>query len=230
MKNYLNIIEVITTLNIAVKNAETIFSKMVSKLLLMLFSLTFIPFFLANIHLEEELPVRNPQTILSISSDVLIHNKEIISVPEAKTQLGKDQDPEIFIFEGATIYNAESFGNVKITNVIAKKQKKQKLAKKVFKEKQKLVASKRKEVKPKVSLEYFNSGENSSIFSQSENKRIVFSQNRTQLFFKALASSFFISSRHLYRERNQSIIYQNPSITVCYFSGKHSVRPPTCFA
>ena len=140
------------------------------------------------------------------------------------SQKSTTQKAQIFISDDATVYNIEALSNAEIKTI--KKNKRSSTQKKVVK----------KPVTNKVSIAYvqkeplqayYNSTHHSDLISQNQKENIVFTTGNSQYLIKIIISLIKRSERRLYVITGQVFSYSDPSIKLCYFSGKHSVRPPT---
>lgn len=136
----------------------------------------------------------------------------------------KTEKAQIFISDNAIVYNIEALSNAEIKTI--KKNKRSSTQKKVVK----------KPVTNKVSIAYvqkeplrayYNSTHHSDLISQNQKENIVFTTGNSQYLIKIIISLIKRSERRLYVITGQVFSYSDPSIKLCYFSGKHSVRPPT---
>lgn len=136
----------------------------------------------------------------------------------------KNNEADIFIVDGALIYNAKAFSNAKIT-----KLKKKAISKKLNKPNRKTLATQRIAVSNKklAVTACYTSTPNSENFSQSEKHKIVVSLSRSQSIAKTIVSEYKSLNKNLCFLIKQNFQYTNPLVKVYYFSGKHSVRPPT---
>lgn len=136
----------------------------------------------------------------------------------------KNNEADVFIIDGALIYNVNAFSNAKIT-----KLEKKATSKKLNKLKRKALATQRIAVPNKklAVTACYTSKPNSENFSQNEKHKIVISPSRSQTIVKAIVPGYKSLNKNLCFLIKQNFQYINPLIKVYYFSGKHSVRPPT---
>lgn len=140
------------------------------------------------------------------------------------SQKSTTQKAQIFISDNATVYNIEALSNAEIKTI--KKNKKSSTQKKVVK---KPVTNKSSiaYVQKEPLRAYYNSTHHSDLISQNQKEKIVFTTGSSQYLIKIIISLIKRSERRLYVITGQVFSYSDPSIKLCYFSGKHSVRPPT---
>lgn len=134
------------------------------------------------------------------------------------------QKAQIFISDDATVYNIEALSNAEIKTI--KKNKRSSYQKKVVK---KIAVCKvtTPYVNNKPFHTYYTSTHHSDSIFQNQKEKIVFTTGRSQYLIKIIISLIKRSERRLYLITGQVFSYSDPSIRLCYFSGKHSVRPPT---
>ncbi|MGX9986096.1 hypothetical protein [Soonwooa purpurea] len=136
----------------------------------------------------------------------------------------KTEKAQIFISDNATLYNIEALSKAEIKTI--KKNKTSSTKKKVVKKtvtNKALIAYVQKEPL----RAYYNSTHHSDLISQNQKENIVFTTGSSQYLIKIIISLIKRSERRLYVITGQVFSYSDPSIRLCYFSGKHSVRPPT---
>lgn len=136
----------------------------------------------------------------------------------------KTEKAQIFISDDATVYNIEALSNAEVKTI--KKNKRSSTQKKVVK---KTVTNKSSiaYVQKEPLRAYYNSKHHSDLISQNQKENIVFTTGSSQYLIKIIISLIKRSERRLYVITGQVFSYSDPSIRLCYFSGKHSVRPPT---
>lgn len=202
-------------------NSKIILKKIISLLLILSF------FF--SISLSAKITDVNPKDLpdISVTGNAIIFNSE--ESPDydnssCKKIDIKNNEADIFIVDGALIYNAKAFSNAKITKLENKAT-----SKKLKKLKRKTLATQRIAV-PNKKLAFttcYTSKPNSENYSQNEKHKIVISPSRSQTIAKAIVSDYKSLNKNLCFLIKQNFQYINPLIKVYYFSGKHSVRPPT---
>lgn len=140
------------------------------------------------------------------------------------SQKSTTQKAQIFISDDATVYNIEALSNAEIKTI--KKNKRSSTQKKVVK---KTVTNKASiaYVQKEPLRAYYNSTHHSDLISQNQKENIVFTTGSSQYLIKIIIPLIKRSERRLYVITGQVFSYSDPSIRLCYFSGKHSVRPPT---
>lgn len=193
--------------------------KIVSKCFALCFLMASVSVFSAtNINDDRETEVNNSISVISVQGDAFLYNGEAEISTKLISQDSNIIKGEIFLVDGALVYNSEILENVKITKLATKKAK--------------TFAKAIKEIQlEKTSATHFNSLENSTTFSLIESKKIVFSQSKTEYFSKAVIFLTDTLNKDLYfLVAKQNFAYTNPIFTIPYFSGKHSVRPPTYFS
>lgn len=160
-----------------------------------------------------------------ISKDVIVYNVSGFENAEITNQ-NQPKQVEIYISDGTLICGTEYLGNVKITKI--KSDSKKNSYKKQVLQKEKVVEKKisTKKTASKSIFFHHNSFPNTEFFL-NESHKIVFSFNTDPSFLKPFYSleNYY---KGLYHKEITAINYVNPSITISYFSGKYSVRPPTC--
>lgn len=202
-----------------------ILKKITSSLVLLFLLFTFPLFAKSNSFGNED------NSNIIISGDATIFESEDSlndKIPNRDSEEIAKQEAVIFVSEGVSIYNIEAFKNAKVIN-LEKTNKPRKLAKKKIDKKATFAKIQIKDIKIKPESTYYHSTKNSDVFSQSSKKEIFFSPNSGQSF-SAIVHVIKLVNRKLHPFSKQSFTYTNPSIRVCYFSGKHSVRPPNSFA
>lgn len=169
----------------------------------------------------------------TLSSSIVTTEKNIISNDEnpnhSENSLNNNNvvgaQGEIFILNGATLYNEGSLNNVKITKIshkqtvkkiIKQKESKKVLHKKTFKIENKLLNF---EIKP--------SQNSNEIFIKGKVKIVCAQNNNDQSPVKAILSKKKYTSTFVTECRNKKITYQRPLTITYYFLGKYSIRPPT---
>lgn len=201
-------------------------------ILALLFSL---PLFAKSNDLGNNLETPNQQAQIFISKDATLYNngniKNVVIKETNKTENAPVKG-EIFVVNGAVVYNVESLYNAKVTKLVTTENPTIVKRKSLAVEKENAIPKKYKvkEIKQKSYFTYRNPSQNSDVFSQNQKTQIVFSQNRTEYFSKVLISLAFIYFKHFTKDQKLTSFYKNPTINVCHFSGKHSVRPPTYFS
>lgn len=184
---------------------------------------------LFNLSLSAKIIDTNPNDLpdISVTGDAIVFNSEESSLSDDssfKKIDAKNQKAEIFISDSTLVYNIEAFSNAKII-----KLEKKITLQSVEKANKKPIAAK-PENKSHYRIEvdvYYTSHQNSEKFSQNQENKIVVSLYRVQAIAKAVALYVNVIANLFYLSKSQEIIYTNPSIKICYFSGKYSVRPPT---
>lgn len=170
----------------------------------------------------------NDDSKIIISDEAIVYGSENLENFEKKQS--KDlkeistQKAQIFISDDVTVYNIEAFSNAEIKTI--KKKKKSFIQKKVVK---KIAVCKvtTPYVNNKPFHTYYTSTHHPDSVSQNQKENIVFTTGSSQYLIKIIISLIKRSERRLYVITGQVFSYSDPSIRLCYFSGKHSVRPPT---
>lgn len=170
----------------------------------------------------------NDDSEIIISGEAIVFGSgDFVNIERVQSEDLKEIETEkaqIFISDDATVYNIEALSNVEIKTI--KKNKRSSAQKKVVK----------KPVTNKASIAYiqreplrayYNSTYHSDLISQNQKEKIVFTTGSSQYLIKIIISLIKRSERRLYVITGQVFSYSDPSIKLCYFSGKHSVRPPT---
>lgn len=164
-----------------------------------------------------------------ITGDVIVFEPDDLKKTEkveVTENSSESQKVEVFISEGAVIYNSDALSNVTIVELEKVKKVTQKIKKQVSK---KAIATKPKhKSQNQLSADvYHTSQQSTEKYSQNLKDRLVVSTYRIQTSAKTITSSATLITNLLYLSENQEVIYTNPSFKTHYFSGKHSVRPPT---
>lgn len=170
----------------------------------------------------------NDDSEIIISGEAIVYElRDLVDIEKTHSKDSKEiatQKAQIFIFDDAIVYNIEAFGNAEIRKIV--EEKKPSIQKKTI---QKIATGKASNpyVQNKLLLKYYNSIDHSDSISQNQNEKIVFTTGTNQYLIKIIISLIKKSERRLYLITGQVFSYSDPSIRLCYFSGKHSVRPPT---
>lgn len=173
---------------------------------------------------EPDVTTKADSTFVFLHDNVTVYNIEKLHAGKIIRQKRSNQIGEIYLEAGAQIYSSESLETPKSSTKIAKIEKPN------FKkpiEKKENAKIRTKSITAKVSLVFFNKLDNSSTISAKGKEKFVFSTSRTEYFSSALVSVSLVSLKRFINEEKKLNDYKNPSINVCYFSGKHSIRPPT---
>lgn len=170
----------------------------------------------------------NDDSEIIISGEAIVFGSgDFINIERVQSDDLKEIETEkaqIFISDDATVYNIEALSNAEIKTI--KKNKRSSTQKKVVK---KPVTNKSSiaYVQKEPLRAYYNSTHHSDLISQNQKENIVFTTGNSQYLIKIIISLIKRSERRLYVITGQVFSYSDPSIKLCYFSGKHSVRPPT---
>lgn len=205
-------------------DAPNVILKKITSSLVLLFLLFAFPLFAKSNSFGNE----DNSNILISGDATIFESGDVLNdkIPNKDSEEIAKQEAVIFVSEGVSIYNIEAFKNAKVIK-LEKTNKPRKLAKKKIYTKATFAKTQIRDVKTKST--YYHSTKNSDIFSQSSKKKILFSPNSGQSF-STIVPVIKVVNRKLHPFLNQNFTYTNPSIKVCYFSGKYSVRPPTSFA
>lgn len=166
---------------------------------------------------------------ICIAGDAIIFESDDLQKTkkaEVNENSSESQKVEVFISEGAVIYNSDALSNVTIVELEKTKKVTQRIKRQVSK---KAIATKPKhKSQNQLSADvYHTSQQSTEKYSQNLKDRLVVSTYRIQTSAKTITSSATLITNLLYLSENQEVIYTNPSFKTHYFSGKHSVRPPT---
>lgn len=170
----------------------------------------------------------NDDSKIIVSGEAIVFGSgDFVNIERVQSEDLKEIETEkaqIFISDNATVYNIEAFSNVEIKTI--KKNKRSSTQKKTVK---KVVTNKASipSVQKEPLRAYYISTHQSDLISQNQKEKIVFTTGSSQYLIKIIISLIKRSERRLHIITEQVFSYSDPSIRFCYFSGKHSVRPPT---
>lgn len=187
---------------------------------------------LLNFSLSAKITDTDNLSDISVIGDVDIFNSKDVShnkKADCQKVEVENQKVEIFVADGALIYNAETFSNV-IIKKLEKTANGDFQTNKQSAKKKLTTKTKNKSHKQLPADLNFISQQNSGEFSQSQkNEVIVCSSTRSEHIAKAKILYTGLLTNLFYLLQKQNFTYTNPSFMICYFSGKYSVRPPTSF-
>ena len=170
----------------------------------------------------------DPKIIVS-GEAIVFDSGDLVNIEKTYSEDLKEiatQKAQIFISDDATVYNIEAFSNAEIKTKTIRKKKISLIQKK---DNKKIATGKTSNpyLQNKLLLKYYNSIDHSESIFQNQKEKIVFTTGSSQYLIKIIISLIKRSERRLYLITGQVFSYSDPSIRLCYFSGKHSVRPPT---
>lgn len=183
--------------------------------------------------LRENSSTETTSALIVVSDSATVYNIQAFANAEIiVTKVEKDdfisQKAEIFVSEGVVLYNREVISNAEI---VVESQSSEKL-----------VSTNRETnsiQKPAVTITkkhtkqnhtFISSYKDSSVFSHHTKEACVFIHINEHTAFKAEPSYSYSIAIFSFTTQGDKITYKNPHFTISYFSGKHSVRPPTAFS
>lgn len=180
--------------------------------------------------LRENSSTEATPALIVVSDSATVYN--IQAFTNAEIIVKKDdfisQKAEIFVSEGVVLYNREVISNAEI---VVESQSSEKL-----------VSTNRETntiQKPAVTIAkkhtkqnhtFISSYKDSSVFSHHTKEACVFIHINEHTAFKAEPSCSYSIAIFSFTRQGEKITYKSPHFTISYFSGKHSVRPPTFFS
>ena len=166
--------------------------------------------------------------LIVVSDSATVYN--IQAFANAEIIIKKDdfisQKAEIFVSEGVVLYNREVISNAEI---VVESQSSEKLVstnKETNTIQKPAVVIAKKHTKESTFISLLK---DSSVFSHHTKEACVFIHINEHTGFKAEPSRSYSIAIFSFTTQGEKITYKSPHFTISYFSGKHSVRPPTFF-